>query len=473
MRIGLVSGDGLPVSGLLTIFRNVVDLGREMGLVDLPVVADLGYTWRPDKPAFFPHGAPAGGTPDWMTVESARRDDGADLTSAGAELTEVRDLVARQETLTREQHDALKSQIERLAKPYREGFASWLRRHQIDWVFALNMTLSDAVPVTLGLHQAAEEFFTPDRAGGVLYWDHDLFRSCAIFDEETGRRLYPEKPNRYTPVPQRNAHTRWAVISGSLAEETSSYPTELLPDIVPNILPKVPDGPLEERHHAFARHMELDLSRPVLLNPVRVFNVKGVEIALDLLAGMKSAAARDGSKVPWLLVFGSLEEEPPYAKQILAHARALGIQDDIRFLDGVPVTSHPEGATGWKLDEIDLLRLARETAGGVVFTPNVPDVETVGLAPGLAAVAGLPVAVTDYDVFRHIYGDDFTGVLVDRTPEGMRRAAEEFLAAVGTGRRGSRLPGPTGTLETNFRTVQRCFPDEPWRALLQRLAKSA
>jgi hypothetical protein len=36
MRIALVSGDGLPVSGLLTTFRNVVDIGVAESLLELP-----------------------------------------------------------------------------------------------------------------------------------------------------------------------------------------------------------------------------------------------------------------------------------------------------------------------------------------------------------------------------------------------------------------------------------------------------
>jgi hypothetical protein len=37
MRVGVVSGDGLPVSGLLKVLRNVIDVGRQDGLVDVPI----------------------------------------------------------------------------------------------------------------------------------------------------------------------------------------------------------------------------------------------------------------------------------------------------------------------------------------------------------------------------------------------------------------------------------------------------
>jgi hypothetical protein len=56
MRIALVCGDGLPVSGLLTVFRNVVGIAVEAGLLDTRITADLGYSWHPGKAAFFPRG---------------------------------------------------------------------------------------------------------------------------------------------------------------------------------------------------------------------------------------------------------------------------------------------------------------------------------------------------------------------------------------------------------------------------------
>ena len=73
MKIGLISGDGLPVSGLLTVFRNVFHLGQSMGLFDDVVVADLGYSWRSDKARFFPNGPNPYRYPPWLrpTINSS------------------------------------------------------------------------------------------------------------------------------------------------------------------------------------------------------------------------------------------------------------------------------------------------------------------------------------------------------------------------------------------------------------------
>jgi hypothetical protein len=70
-RIAMFCGDGLPVSGLLTIFRNVIDLGRATNVVSGTISADLGFSWRPDKPAFYPSGPATGGYPEWLEVSSA------------------------------------------------------------------------------------------------------------------------------------------------------------------------------------------------------------------------------------------------------------------------------------------------------------------------------------------------------------------------------------------------------------------
>src|SRR5262249_56871 len=68
VKVVLISGDGLPVSGLLTMFRNVLELGWAMGIIEGEVPADLGYSWRPDKKRFFPYGPALDQSPPWLKV---------------------------------------------------------------------------------------------------------------------------------------------------------------------------------------------------------------------------------------------------------------------------------------------------------------------------------------------------------------------------------------------------------------------
>ena len=154
----------------------------------------------------------------------------------------------------------------------------------------------------------------------------------------TGLRVYPKRPSAVTPVPAKQLHTFWAVVSSRLAEEAGSYPTDLVPTVMPNILPSIPAG-LDGRHAVFRRQHQLDPGRPVLLNPVRVFHIKGVHLAVEVLAVLRREARSRGLAVPYLLVFGSLHEDPDYARQVVDTVHRLGLEDDVRFLGGVPLGS--------------------------------------------------------------------------------------------------------------------------------------
>jgi hypothetical protein len=70
MKWAIVSGDGLPTSGLLTIFRNVAEMAIKNKTIIDDIPADLGYSWRPDKKHFFPNGCPESHYPVWMKVNS-------------------------------------------------------------------------------------------------------------------------------------------------------------------------------------------------------------------------------------------------------------------------------------------------------------------------------------------------------------------------------------------------------------------
>jgi hypothetical protein len=172
--------------------------------------------------------------------------------------------------------------------------------------------------------------------------------------------------------------------------------------------------------------------------------------------------------VPYLLVFGSLDEDPEYTGEVLATVAAEGVGDDVRFLDGVPLTSGRDRDGRWRLDEADLLRVCADSRGGVFFTPNRPDVESVGLGPALAALADVPCASTAYDARNEVYGSDFVQVRVD--PRALATSAAEFadyLAATRRADRGVRL-----SLAGNRISMRSRFPDGPWRKLLEQMARA-
>jgi hypothetical protein len=462
-NLAMVCGDGLPVSGLLTIFRNIIDLGREMNVIDGTISADLGFSWRPDKPTFYPSGPATGGYPAWLAVTAAV--PAGDPEASAGEWLSLRSSVARADELTESERADLHQRIEVRAAPYEAYFYDWLQREGINWMIGINMTLSDAVPVTLGMHRAAARHWSGGRPGGLVFWDHDLFASYSV--HEGTERVYPRQPNEFTPLPGTDPCHRWIVPTQELADETATYPTALAPVLLPYVLPALPAGELaaelSERQQQFLSQQGLDPRRPVIVAPVRVFRVKGVEIAVSLFAALRRECLRRAEPVPYLLVFGTLDEDPEYTTEVLATADREQAGDDLRFLGGVPVTSYQDPAGTWVLDEIDLLQIARATDGGVFYTPNRPDVESVGLGPALAAAAGLPVATTTYHAFDGAYGTGLACIRVNGRDD-IGRAAREFREWLAGKRRGDRTV--LDALASNLDEIQRHFPAGPTREYL-------
>jgi hypothetical protein len=459
MRMAMISGDGLPVSGLLTTFRNVVDLARADGLLELPVTADLGYSWRPDKATFYPAGADVRGYPDWLRVGDAVP---VDTPGVEREWTALRTAVADAGRLDAAARADVQRRIAALAEPYERYFTAWFAERDVDWVIAMNMTLTDATPVTVALHRAAERRWGGGRPGGVVFWDHDLFASYAVHEGDA--RVYPTAPNEFTPVPQDVPYHRWVVPTRELARECDAYPTRARPTVVPLVLPTVEPATPTGAHREFLAQRGVPADAPVVVAPVRVFRVKGVEIAVALLAEARREAARRGEPLPHLLVFGTLDEDPEYAKEVLAALR--DAPEGVHFLGGVPLSTYRDDAGGWHLDEVDLLRVAAATNGGVFYTPNRPDVESVGLGPALAAVAGVPFVTTAYHALAGAYGAGLDQVRVT-DPAELRAPAAAFLDQLAELRAGS--AERRAALARNREIVARSFPQEPWRELLQEL----
>jgi glycosyltransferase involved in cell wall biosynthesis len=469
MRMAYISGDGLAVSGVLTIFRNVAELGHDLGAVEYPVTADLGYSWRPDKAPFYPDGAAGTGYPDWLRVSSAVPAGRAP--GLADEWLALRSDIACEPELEPGRRAGLPGRIEALARPYEDYFADWFDREDIDWAVAANMTLSDAVPVTVALHRVAERRWGSGRPGGVLFWDHDLFRSYAVYEGE--ERVYPPVPSQLTPVPQAVPYHRWIVPTADLAAEAAGYPTDLTPQVIPYLLPDIPaaaPGHFTGAEAEFLAQQQIPPGTPVVVAPVRVFRVKGAEIAVEVIAEARREAARRGDPLPCLLVFGSLDEDPDYARVVLATLAASGDPGGVRFLGGVPLASYRDPAGQVHLDEISLLRIAVASRGALCYTPNRADVESVGLGPALAAAAGLPFATTGYNALAEAYGPglEYVHVTPGQPAAGPGAELAGWLAGFRAGD-----PAVAAALEGNRTVIARRFPAEPTQRLLRAMAATA
>ena len=241
-----------------------------------------------------------------------------------------------------EQRLDLFERINAIMIPYQSHFETWFEENDIDWVCAVNMTLSDTVPVTMALHRAAEQRWGGGRPGGVLFWDHDLLSSYAL--HEKNERVYPLRPNELTLVPQAVPWHVWAIVSEALLPETLLYPTDMRPLVIPSILPVLPKHNIAiQGSNIFSRFLS-DLrildgvlsGRPILICLNRIFPVKGIEISIRVLAAIKEVSGKRGLNIPYLLIFGDPREDPEYAAELALHIQEPGLTDDILFLAEFP-----------------------------------------------------------------------------------------------------------------------------------------
>ncbi|WP_174851184.1 glycosyltransferase family 4 protein [Yersinia artesiana] len=462
MKWAIISGDGLPTSGLLTVFRNVAEIAIKNNIIINEIPTDLGFSWRPDKVKFFPHGNPDSHYPTWMKVSSIHQHSMCNEDYSN-EFTNIRNKVAKYEQLTYKEIINIQKDISLISEQYQNYFINWLEDNDIDCLFCLNMTLSDAVPVTLAIHNAAKKYWEKRNHGGVIFWEHDLFGSYAIY--ENAERLYPAIPNILTPIPQKNTYTKWIVASEALADECRDYPTELIAEVIPNILPSIDESGFNKIHSEFLNQHNIAAGSTIIIAPVRVFRVKGLEISIDIFNSLLNIYKEKDLLLPKLLIFGNMNEDPEYADYLKEQVNILHLNDDIIFLDEVPLQTYRNKNNKWCLNEVDLLIICHALSGAVLFTPNVKNVESVGLGPALAAIYTIPCAVTEYSAFTEFYGSEYHHIKVD--PDFPRDAAQqlfEWMCMHAAGEIGIKMQ-----LVSNKLLIQSKFPINPWQDFIYQL----
>jgi hypothetical protein len=465
MRVAVVSGDGLAVSGLLTTLRNAVFLGRTVGHIAHPIPIEFGFAWRPDKTGDTLRDRSGAPTPDWLVHAPAV--EFPDTAAAVADLNLCRDSARDWPLLDPSRRAAFREADARLYAVLALHFDRWLGEAAPDWVICLNMTLTDSVSATRALMDALSRHFR-DRPGGAVFWDHDLFGTYAVREGNTA--VYPTRPNEATPLPTRRSCRRWVVVSPALHREALGYGVDVVPEYIPNPLPRIASGDdaaVVETLHRFQCDWQLEGERPFVLMPVRIFHVKGVELAVRWFGRLQKEVAALGRRPPYLLVFGSLDEEPPYARYVQELAQRLALVGDVIWLDGVPLSPIVRDSR-YVPSEVELLMMARATRGGLAFTPAVKDVESVGLGPALAAVARIPCAVTEYNAFEELYGSGYHCTPIDAGDE--RPSAVAFAAVLDAFADDD--PVLAAQLEENAATVREVFSDGPWLALWRKLHES-
>ncbi|MFJ1231149.1 hypothetical protein AB8P60_17600, partial [Yersinia proxima] len=161
----------------------------------------------------------------------------------------------------------------------------------------------------------------------------------------------------------------------------------------------------------------------------------------------------------------NMNEDPEYAHCLKVQVDELLLTNDIIFLDEVPLQTYKSEDNKWYLDEVDLLIICHALSGAVLFTPNVENVESVGLGPALAAIASIPCAVTEYTAFTEFYGSEYYHIKV--RPDSPNEAAQqlfEWMRMQAAGETEIKI-----RLSSNKLLVNSKFPKGPWQDFIHKL----
>jgi hypothetical protein len=192
----------------------------------------------------------------------------ADVPTAVANLNFCRDSARDWSLLTAIQRAAFREADARLYTVFSSHFDRWLVDAAADWLICLNMTLTDSPSATRALMGSICRYFA-SRPGGAIFWDRDLFSTYAVHKGNTA--VYPTRPNEVTPLPTRRNCRRWVVVSPVLLREALTYGVDIVPELIPNPLPRVTtadDAVSTEMLQRFCSEWQLEAERPFVLAQV-------------------------------------------------------------------------------------------------------------------------------------------------------------------------------------------------------------
>jgi glycosyltransferase involved in cell wall biosynthesis len=165
---------------------------------------------------------------------------------------------------------------------------------------------------------------------------------------------------------------------------------------------------LSEGGAALVRRLDLLAADLVLLMPVRVTEAKNIELALRVVAALKTRGCR-----PKLVLTGPPD---PHDAQSLAYFRdlqalraELGVQDEMRFV----FESGPGGEDGWQID-VDLVGELYRACDAILMPSHREGFAMPVLEAGLL---GRPVFCTNVPAAEEIGGDEVTVFGRDEGPE--------------------------------------------------------
>jgi len=252
-----------------------------------------------------------------------------------------------------------------------------------DRIIAHNVcSLNKNLALTAALHRMSEG----SRKPRLILWHHDLAWTTPRYRHEL-----------HDGYPWDLLKTDWpwaeqVVVSGQRRQELAALlnvPSERI-QVIPNGLDAGEFLKFEPETARLVRRLGLDFAAPLILLPVRVTSRKNIELALQVLAALRSQFP--GVR---LLVTGPLGPHNPtnqqYFERLLTQREELGLGEAAIFLAEIADHFIPDAMIA------DLYRLA-----DLLFLPSKE--EGFGIPILEAGLAGIPVFCSDIPALRELGG---------------------------------------------------------------------
>ncbi len=308
----------------------------------------------------------------------------------------------------------LKAELDRGRIP--AGFESLVGRlapeitaqtEEADVLIAHNVcSLNKNLALTAALHRVSKSRPRPR----LILWHHDLAWTTPRYQAEL-----------HSGYPWDLLRTDWPWAQQVVVSEQRRGELAALLKVPEERIQVVPNGvdarqflKLEDETAELYKHLRLDSAAPLILLPVRITRRKNIELALRVLASL-----RTGLPKAMLLVTGPLGPHNPanqqYFDELLALRRQLRLEDAALFLAERVDHAIPDAVIA------DLYKLA-----DLLFLPSRE--EGFGIPVLEAGLAGIPVFCSGIDALRELGGAQAHYFAPDGDPDQITQQISAALA---------------------------------------------
>ncbi len=389
-----ISFDGVLMSGIV---EESLKLAYQFYKRGFRVLLDLGFDIKARKEYF----------------GRSYTDDDAAMLPSWVELTRIDGLLA----LPGYHRDMILELIERCIKAA-PGTAPPALLHSIDvladaiaqklvrqWtklgvrvVLVENGTIPENIIYTEALWRAIEQFGAMNNLDTYVIWrDHDVMWFYA-------HNRYGPPPYAGIPKPRLSPYIHYVTTTSDAQERLSGW----APDIAYHVLPFFHTVSRENRTAAnasFRSDFSIGAQDFLIARCSRIIPEKRIDRDIHLIAGLNERWRSDGSnRRACLFITGYQDEDPATTRSLLELAGSLGVEECLRFGDGLlsfeRFLTTSVAAADRKYSVRDLLAHADMSSFLTSYR-----FEGYGLPPGEAIACGVPYISSSYELYGSVYGE--------------------------------------------------------------------